>query len=187
MERVVGKVLCSCEREDTVGYFFFSSRRRHTRWNCDWSSDVCSSDLATAARLTYDGGVSADVVDFFRKRFRAAGSPERAKSEKAYMKSALDFHGVDAATVRAACAEYVEAHALDHDALVAAVDALYATGWFDLHSAAIGILERKRKLVATGDAEWLIALVRRSACWAHVDWLATKIVPQALPPSPGKL
>src|SRR3989338_9322452 len=23
----------------------FSSRRRHTRWNCDWSSDVCSSDL----------------------------------------------------------------------------------------------------------------------------------------------
>src|SRR5689334_7709892 len=29
----------------TVNLFFFSSRRRHTRWNCDWSSDVCSSDL----------------------------------------------------------------------------------------------------------------------------------------------
>src|SRR5256886_12691521 len=25
--------------------FFFSSRRRHTRFDCDWSSDVCSSDL----------------------------------------------------------------------------------------------------------------------------------------------
>src|SRR5690348_17397729 len=25
--------------------FFFSSRRRHTRWTGDWSSDVCSSDL----------------------------------------------------------------------------------------------------------------------------------------------
>src|SRR2546430_10423925 len=25
--------------------FFFSSRRRHTRCDCDWSSDVCSSDL----------------------------------------------------------------------------------------------------------------------------------------------
>src|SRR5689334_23610023 len=25
--------------------FFFSSGRRHTRWSCDWSSDVCSSDL----------------------------------------------------------------------------------------------------------------------------------------------
>src|SRR2546430_9053023 len=28
-----------------VFYFFFSSRRRHTRFDCDWSSDVCSSDL----------------------------------------------------------------------------------------------------------------------------------------------
>src|SRR2546430_9909857 len=27
-------------------YFFSSSRRRHTRFDCDWSSDVCSSDLA---------------------------------------------------------------------------------------------------------------------------------------------
>src|SRR5437588_9668391 len=35
-------------------FFFFSSRRRHTRSLCDWSSDVCSSDLfracATAAQ-----------------------------------------------------------------------------------------------------------------------------------------
>src|SRR5882762_5331240 len=28
--------------------FFFSSRRRHTRFKCDWSSDVCSSDLSDA-------------------------------------------------------------------------------------------------------------------------------------------
>src|SRR5690242_8537220 len=28
-------------------FFFFSSRRRHTRLTCDWSSDVCSSDLGT--------------------------------------------------------------------------------------------------------------------------------------------
>src|SRR5690625_4934903 len=28
-----------------MDYFFFSSRRRHTRWPRDWSSDVCSSDL----------------------------------------------------------------------------------------------------------------------------------------------
>src|SRR2546430_2503022 len=30
--------------ESTVRFFFFSSRRRHTRFDCDWSSDVCSSD-----------------------------------------------------------------------------------------------------------------------------------------------
>src|SRR5438132_12152229 len=31
--------------------FFFSSRRRHTRSLCDWSSDVCSSDLLDPALL----------------------------------------------------------------------------------------------------------------------------------------
>src|SRR2546430_15979548 len=35
--------MCSCR------CFFFSSRRRHTRFDCDWSSDVCSSDLAGLA------------------------------------------------------------------------------------------------------------------------------------------
>src|SRR6266480_2012898 len=37
-------------------FFFFSSRRRHTRLTCDWSSDVCSSDLQGAFRF----GVSQD-------------------------------------------------------------------------------------------------------------------------------
>src|SRR6266487_2766948 len=32
-----------------IGCFFFSSRRRHTRWTGDWSSDVCSSDLGDNA------------------------------------------------------------------------------------------------------------------------------------------
>src|SRR5438132_6464682 len=32
-------------RVDVFFFFFFSSRRRHTRSLCDWSSDVCSSDL----------------------------------------------------------------------------------------------------------------------------------------------
>src|SRR5690348_18174569 len=38
------------------GFFFFSSRRRHTRWTGDWSSDVCSSDL----------GVTMDAVEVRR-------------------------------------------------------------------------------------------------------------------------
>src|SRR5205085_5718287 len=32
-------------------FFFFSSRRRHTRFDCDWSSDVCSSDLFRATHV----------------------------------------------------------------------------------------------------------------------------------------
>src|SRR3712207_8364862 len=37
-------VLRSCHRM-SMSIFFFSSRRRHTRYWRDWSSDVCSSDL----------------------------------------------------------------------------------------------------------------------------------------------
>src|ERR671932_2374108 len=40
--------------------FFFSSRRRHTRSLCDWSSDVCSSDLVRDSLP--DSGLNADDV-----------------------------------------------------------------------------------------------------------------------------
>src|SRR5205807_6967005 len=36
-------------------YFFFSSRRRHTRLQGDWSSDVCSSDLLNATQFQITG------------------------------------------------------------------------------------------------------------------------------------
>src|SRR6266508_334368 len=41
-----------CEVEARMkDFFFFSSRRRHTRWPRDWSSDVCSSDLGRRPAL----------------------------------------------------------------------------------------------------------------------------------------
>src|SRR2546430_13092909 len=50
-------------------FFFFSSRRRHTRFDCDWSSDVCSSDLhfrrmldALAPRHVGNVNQAVDVV-----------------------------------------------------------------------------------------------------------------------------
>src|SRR5688572_32737923 len=55
--------------------FFFSSRRRHTRFDCDWSSDVCSSDLADTAVIGFlaldeDGDTFTDDSD---KEFIAVG------------------------------------------------------------------------------------------------------------------
>src|SRR6266487_4584445 len=41
-------------------FFFFSSRRRHTRWTGDWSSDVCSSDLASLKDV---GAARSIVID----------------------------------------------------------------------------------------------------------------------------
>src|SRR5690348_17453765 len=50
----------------SIIFFFFSSRRRHTRWTGDWSSDVCSSDLlspptAIRTRTVPPGGLVATV------------------------------------------------------------------------------------------------------------------------------
>src|SRR3712207_7456175 len=39
-------------------FFFFSSRRRHTRYWRDWSSDVCSSDLSGKLNKGSDSGLS---------------------------------------------------------------------------------------------------------------------------------
>src|SRR5690606_40705933 len=43
--------------------FFFSSRRRHTRFSRDWSSDVCSSDLTEGIVLDTAGRYSVSVED----------------------------------------------------------------------------------------------------------------------------
>src|SRR5688572_32725900 len=50
-------------------FFFFSSRRRHTRFDCDWSSDVCSSDLVVA---THEQKI---------------GEPERGRAEEIGLRS----------------------------------------------------------------------------------------------------
>src|SRR2546421_8889366 len=52
-------VLVPAERHQVDRYFFFSSRRRHTRSDRDWSSDVCSSDLANPAPAS---GVKKDKI-----------------------------------------------------------------------------------------------------------------------------
>src|SRR5207237_5165614 len=49
-------------------FFFFSSRRRHTRFKCDWSSDVCSSDLKINLRIAHRLPRRGDGVPFFRRR-----------------------------------------------------------------------------------------------------------------------
>src|SRR5256886_4639533 len=45
-------------------FFFFSSRRRHTRFDCDWSSDVCSSDLLLREPAKLEEFAKENEVDF---------------------------------------------------------------------------------------------------------------------------
>src|SRR5690625_6556145 len=58
--------------------FFFSSRRRHTRWPRDWSSDVCSSDLSINI-----SGVNFTVVGTFNSR--ATGDNAADEEETIYI------------------------------------------------------------------------------------------------------
>src|SRR6266478_7679352 len=68
-----------------IFFFFFSSRRRHTRFDCDWSSDVCSSDLTKLAdpkaakqRFQYRpfAGGGGAVIDDLRGTRSVAGGRE---------------------------------------------------------------------------------------------------------------
>src|SRR2546422_5844407 len=56
-----------CWLELCVVFFFFSSRRRHTRCSRDWSSDVCSSDLA--------GSLDVDKLDYLSRDAWMCGVP----------------------------------------------------------------------------------------------------------------
>src|SRR5690606_18326444 len=83
--------------------FFFSSRRRHTRFSRDWSSDVCSSDLQTrggapasrGGRLLLRGAVSFDrrrirfrsSNDFAGLRPRAGGKRVSAESGPGHLEA----------------------------------------------------------------------------------------------------
>src|SRR2546430_16120008 len=65
----------------TYLFFFFSSRRRHTRFDCDWSSDVCSSDLEEEGRRSrifgeLAGSIALDEV--LSRTLEAAGALEDA-------------------------------------------------------------------------------------------------------------
>src|SRR5256886_7246512 len=71
-------------------FFFFSSRRRHTRFDCDWSSDVCSSDLEEAVlRLLvdrakkFDGTKNAETAERVTKTAVVTGQ---------HRERHLDFH-----------------------------------------------------------------------------------------------
>src|SRR5256885_15890096 len=77
-------------------FFFFSSRRRHTRLQGDWSSDVCSSDLGGADQQTDIQGEIAGLRPVVPPLGADAKAIEYHQgAEKEYDDSDTDFHGPD--------------------------------------------------------------------------------------------
>src|SRR5438876_9111032 len=66
-------------------FFFFSSRRRHTRWTGDWSSDVCSSDLAA--------GPCRGLLEGPGSEPRHDGQADGARSEERRVGKSVDLGG----------------------------------------------------------------------------------------------
>jgi 3-methyladenine DNA glycosylase AlkD len=105
------------------------------------------------------------------------GTPERAAREQRYLKSQLEFLGASVPSIRREAKAFALAHpALDRQSLRALAEEAWASGVYELRSAAIGILEQKLAALRPADVAWLIGFVDRSDTWAHVDWLAVKVI-----------
>src|SRR5688572_31007023 len=76
--------------------FFFSSRRRHTRFDCDWSSDVCSSDLRRARppRPAERGPLAAASPRPGRSEERRVGKECRSRWSPSHRKK-KPYHTLD--------------------------------------------------------------------------------------------
>src|SRR5690242_21939135 len=67
-------------------YFFFSSRRRHTRLTCDWSSDVCSSDLGQIDRAA----IGLDELGIARQQRGAPAGGADPRGDLRHREPAVD-------------------------------------------------------------------------------------------------
>jgi 3-methyladenine DNA glycosylase AlkD len=117
-----------------------------------------------------------EVVEAARAALTARASPERAAGAKAYLKSELEFLGVDASGLRATAREILEGHPeIDHGRLVALVRALWKEPVFELKAFGVALLERRPDLLSADDLGLLEELLRSSGTWALVDWICTKV------------
>ncbi|HEX5040966.1 MAG TPA: DNA alkylation repair protein [Candidatus Limnocylindria bacterium] len=116
-------------------------------------------------------------------RLREAGTPERAASEKAYLKSDLEFLGATVWQTRAATREL--APRLDHDALVREVSELWSAPIFERRMAATFLLEREASQLGVGDLPLIERLIRESGTWALVDNLAGDVLGRLVDADPA--
>jgi 3-methyladenine DNA glycosylase AlkD len=120
--------------------------------------------------------VSTQLADL-RARLEAVATPERAEHERAYLHSELEHLGVDQPGIRALARAYAnEQRDLDTDHMRTLLDAAWLTEVHELRSVAIALAERWRRSLTAADLELFERWLQSSATWAHVDWLAVKVV-----------
>ena len=119
----------------------------------------------------------ARAVTVIDAALRAAGTPERARRERAYLKSDLEHYGAPVPAVRAAVRDLRRrCPVLGHDDLVGLVDALWAAPVHERRVAAVVLLTAEGRLLGPDDVGWLERLLRQARTWALVDGLAAWVV-----------
>jgi 3-methyladenine DNA glycosylase AlkD len=107
----------------------------------------------------------------------ALGRPQRAVSERAYLKSELEHFGTSVPDIRSVAKRFVRDHpTLSHDQLVALVDELWSAPVHERRMVSVELLLTRPELLDDGDLAWLESLLRTSFTWALVDSLAGAVV-----------
>jgi 3-methyladenine DNA glycosylase AlkD len=115
----------------------------------------------------------ADTID---RALAKQGSKARAAGAKAYLKSDLAFYGVTSPKLRATVLGLAKAAQPDHDAVIAAVEALWPRGTFELRAAAVELLVKYVALLGPQDVPLIEQLIREAKTWALVDALAPSVM-----------
>jgi 3-methyladenine DNA glycosylase AlkD len=123
-----------------------------------------------------DAGADAEA-DAITAGLRAAGRPERAAGEKAYLKSDLDFFGVGVPATRAMVRAWCRAHPdLGHDPLTTLAARLWARPVFECRMAAQMLLIQNPALLGPADVPQLEQILREARTWALVDALTCDLM-----------
>jgi 3-methyladenine DNA glycosylase AlkD len=108
---------------------------------------------------------------------RALGTAQRAVSEKAYLKSDLEFTGTPVPAIRATVRSWCRARpGLTRELVIAVAEALWARPVHESRMAALELLDAQAALLQAGDAALVEHMLRTARTWALVDGLATNVM-----------
>jgi len=121
-----------------------------------------------------DGRGQAGAIE---ESLRGLGTPQRAASERAYLKSDLEFTGTPVPAIRATVRAWCRARPdLTHAELTAVTEALWARPVHECRMAAVELLDASPDLLQPGDVALIERMLRTAGTWALVDGLASSVM-----------
>jgi 3-methyladenine DNA glycosylase AlkD len=124
-----------------------------------------------------DGRAGTAGAAAIEASLRGLGTPQRAASEKAYLKSDLEFTGTPVPAIRATVRAWCRARPdLTHAELIAVTEALWARPVHECRMAAVELLDANVGLLRPGDAALIERMLRTARTWALVDGLASNVM-----------